>query len=266
MLKYRVVVDSSVRNISRFPKANDFQTDVSALDLVDVVEVCLVYASVPFPEPDITTSRNLLYITGGNSPTCALTRGTYVNAAQLCRELSMSLRRDMGPGFSATTSRLGRVTVASFTPFTITTTSATQTTTDSNGFSQSVPLPGSAASVLGFAVGAPQAAVQAGNKYYAVADNACLSRVDQVAVIRVNEICGVQSTAPVFDRSFAVMHNGREIDPLPTVHANDPSRVAIRTLRVRLLRRDGSLFDTDGRNMTLHLDFIVNKQYSNSRI
>lgn len=264
LLLSRVVIDSSGRNADRFPRSNDFETDLSYLDLDDVVEIRLVYASLPFPEPHVTRGRDLLYIDGGKDgpgATCRLTRGSYANAAQLARELTLSLRRDMGPGFSAYTTRLGRIAIASFTPFTLRTTGPVKTR-DTIGFPESVPLTGSAAAVLGYAVqGADQLALPVGNRFFAIAENAPLARVDEVAIVRVSNVCGVKSQTPAFDRAFAVLHNGREIDPLPNVHANDPPRTTIKTLRIQLVRRDGLPFDTDGRDLTLHLDVVKGKPY-----
>lgn len=260
----RVVIDSSGRNADRFPRADDFETDVSHLDLDDVMEIRLVYVSIPFPEPHVARGRDLLHIDGGKDgpgAACRLTRGSYSNAAQLARELTLSLRRDMGPGFSANTTRLGRIAIEAFVPFTLRTTAAAKAR-DALGFPESVPLPGSAATVLGFAVsGADQPALPAGNRYLALAENAPLARSDEVAILRISDVCGVKSQTPAFDRAFAVLHNGHAADPLPCVHAYDPPRTTIKTLRIRLVRRDGQPFDTDGRDLTLHLDVVKGKPY-----
>lgn len=260
MLLSRVVIDSSARNPDRFPSSNDFETDVSHLYLDDIVEIRLVYASVPLPEPHVSRGRDLLYLDGGASPTVKLTRGKYDSAAHLCRELTLSLRRDAGPGFTAYVTRQGRVAIASFTPFTVNTTSPFKSK-DSKGFAQAVPLTGSAASVLGFAIGAPQPALPVENRFFAIAEHAPLNKVDEVAIVRISHVCGVKSNSLPFDRAFAVLHGGREIDPLPTVHANEPPRVNLSTLRVQIQRRDGTPFDMDGRDMTLHLDVVKQKPY-----
>ena len=257
MLSSRVVIDSSARNADRFPDSNDFEADLADLDLDDVVEVRLVYAAIPAPEPHLTRGRNLLHI---NDSICRLPRGSFPNSAALCREITPCLRRDLGPGFSAYPTRLGRVGVVSFTPFTLKTT-ADVASKDRRGFAVSVPLVGSAASVLGFTVGKPQHALAVGNKYHVIADNTALSKVDEVAIIRISNVCGVKSNAGAFDRAFAVLHNGRELDPLPSVHVNDPPRVAIKSLRIKVVRRDGTPYDTDGRDLTLHLDILKGKPY-----
>ena len=266
----RVVIDSSVRNPERFPSSNEFETDVSDLYLQEIVQVRLAYANVPFPEPHVTRGRNLLYLSGAASPACILTCGEYTSVLQLCRELTLSLRRDSGPGFYAYPTHLGRVTIASFTPFTIHTVSTTQTK-DALGFQQNAPLQGSAAAVLGFApTPGGQAALSVGTatapKYLALASHPPLSQVDQVAIVRVTDACAIKSSSRAFDRAFAVLHNGRDLDPLPNVHVTDPARVTLKKLRIRLERRDGELFDTDGRDFTLHLDFVKWKPNAPGRL
>ncbi len=246
MLLSRVVIDSSARNAARYPSASDFEVDLTDMDLDGVSEVRLVHASVPFPEPHVTRGRDLLFIAGGNQAACRLTRGTYASTAQLCGELSQALRRDMGPGFSANQTSLGRVAIQSFTDF------AVQTgvvRTGRDGFPTKEPLTGSAAAV-------PAAAV--GNRFVAVAHHAPLANRDEVAVVRISNVCGVKSSQQHFDRSFAVLHSAGATDPLPNVHSSNPP-CALRTLRVRLLRRDGQPFDTDGRDVTLHLDVVRRK-------
>jgi len=266
MLLSRVVIDSAVRNVERFPSANEFETDVSDLYLQEIVEVRLVYANIPFPEPHVTRGRNALYLTGGASPACILTSGEYSSVLQLCSELTLSLRRDAGPGFYAYPTHLGRVAIASFTPFTVNTVSTTQIR-DALGFPQNAPLQGSAASVLGFApTPGGQAALAVGSKYLAMGTHPPLSQVDQVAIVRVTDACAIKSSSRAFDRAFAVLHNGRDLDPLPSVHVNDPARVTLKKLRIRLERRDGELFDTDGRDFTLHLDFVKWKPNAPARL
>jgi len=257
MLLSRVVVDSSSRNATRFPSAADFELDLSSLELTDVVELRLVHAALPFPEPHFTAGRDALHVDGGDAPVCLLPRGSYTNAVALCSELSEALRRDMGPGFSAYATRHGRVALSSFTPFTVLTVSPVQAS-DGRGFPVYPPLPASASAVLGFAnrTGG-QVALPVGNQFVAVADNTPLSRVDDVAIVRLSDACAVKSDAPSFDRAFAVLHGDTRVaDAPPTVHSNDPARSTLRTLRVRLQRRDGSQFDTDGRDVTLHLDVV----------
>lgn len=257
LLLSRVVIDSSGRNADRFPDSNDFEADLSYLNLEDVVEIRLVYASLPPPEPHITRGRNLLYI---DDKVCNITRGTFANSTALCRELTACLLRDIGPAFTAHPTRLGRVNIVSFVPFTIKTTGDIKSK-DRIGFSESVPLVSSAASVLGYTIGKQQPALQVNNKYYAIADNAALTKIDEVAIIRISNVCGIKSNANAFDRAFAVLHNGRELDALPNIHANDPPRVTIKSLRIKLVRRDGTPYDTDGRDLTLHLDIVKGKPY-----
>ena len=257
MLVSRVVIDSSGRNANRYPDANDFEIDLSELSLDDVIELRLVYAALPTPEPHLTRGRNLIYI---NDKVCNLTRGMYAHSTALCRELTLCLRRDLGPAFFVYPTNLGRVGLQSFTPFTVKTTGDIKSK-DRRGFTESVPLVGSAASILGFTIGPPQQAIHVGNKYFAIADNTALSTVDEVVIVRISNVCGIKSNATPFDRAFAVLHHGRALDPLPTTHANDPPRVSIKSLRIKLVRRDGTPYDTDGKDLTLHLDIVKGQPY-----
>jgi hypothetical protein len=252
MTVVRLVLDSASRNATRFPSSNDFEAHLGHLDLRDVARLSVVYAAVPFPEPHVTGGRDALQIDGA---TCTLARGAYADVAHLCREATEALRRDVGPGFAAAPSRLNRVTISADAPFTLRT---SEPYVDARGHAGHRPLRGSAAAVLGFSTNVDHVAVRENDGAYVVAaDHAPLSTADQVAIVRVREVQGLRSDSDHFDRALAVVHADRAVDTLPVSHTNDPPCRQLNALRVTVCRRDGSLFDTDGRDVTLHLDVVV---------
>jgi hypothetical protein len=72
---------------------------------------------------------------------------------------------------------------------------------------------------------------------------------------------GQRSNTAIIDRSFAVLHNGRQVDALPTVHHSNPKTGSLTKLRIRLFRMNGEVFETSGKEVTLHMDLVMSDRH-----
>lgn len=258
MLLSRIVLDSAGRNSRRFPDTANFELYAEELDLADVEEVRLVHISVPFPEPQIAAQRNSLYVRTSDGDTrCVLPRGTFSPEA-LAVEVTTALRRDLSSNaFWCRSTAAGTLNIVAGRQFSILTTGVEKTHPD--GWKYEPPLPGSAATALGFVDGGEIFSLQVGYLWSVAAPNAPAPAGARTAVVRVDGMCGIRSDAPALDRALAVVHEGKSVDPV-TIHAHKQSG-RIKTIRVRILRTDGTPFDTAGRDVTVHLDVVRAKPY-----
>lgn len=232
MLLKRVVLDSSVRDRSRFPTPSRFDADLTPLELRDVKEVRLVYASVP-PEPQIAAGRDRLHVrSDGEDFVVVLRPGRYAAASDLAAQVSVHLQQTISNATVSAAYYGAGVKIVSDRPFSV------------------LDGPDSAAGVLGFDAPTNSGAESASHVAYSsmVADGP--------AVVRIDGLHGLQSNSETMDRAFAVLHDGRVMDPM-TIHGSKPSEPYMRRLSVSIVRRDGSLYDTGGRDVTLHLDVMV---------
>lgn len=242
MLTTRIVLDSSVRDKARFPTSDRFDADLTELELRDVKEIRLVYASVP-PEPHIAFGRDRLYVrSNGVDFVVVIRRGRYSAARSIASQVSLHLQQ----------------TVTNATMTAIYYGAGIKITSDA-AFSL-LEGPDSAARVLGFSAPASSNVEVASHVLYANSQPMDGSDgSDAVAVVKIDGVHGMRSNSAVLDRAFAVLHDGRVIDPM-TAHGSNPSEPFVKRLSVSIVRRDGERYDTGGRDVTLHLDVVRNPE------
>lgn len=237
MLLKRVVLDSSVRDRVRFPTPTRFDADLSPLELRDVKEVRLVYASVP-PEPQIAAGRDRLYVrSDGVDFVVVVRRGRYTAAADLAAQVSVHLQQTVTNAAMSAEYYGAGIKIVSDVPFSV------------------LGGPDSAAGALGFDVPANSESdpLMASNVLYSTSPS------DSVAVVKIDGLHGTLSNSDTMDRAFAVLHDGRVMDPM-TIHGSKPSEPYMSRLSVSIVRRDGRAYDTGGRDVTLHLDVLVDPE------
>lgn len=242
MLTTRIVLDSSVRDKARFATSDRFDADLTELELRDVKEIKLVYASVP-PEPHIAVGRDRLYVrSDGVDFVVVIRRGRYSAARTMASQVSLHLQQ----------------TVTNATMTAIYYGAGIKITSDA-AFSL-LDGPDSAARVLGFFTPATSALEVASHVLYADSQPMDSSDgSDAVAVVKIDGVHGMRSNSAVMDRAFAVLHDGRVIDPM-TIHGSNPSEPFVKRLSVSIVRRNGDRYDTGGRDVTLHLDVVRNPE------
>lgn len=242
MLLKRVVLDSSVRDRARFPTPARFEADLTALELRDVKEVKLVYASVP-PEPHIAVGRDRLYVrSDGVDFVVVIRRGRYSAARSLAAQVSLHLQQEVTNAAMSAIYYGAGIKLTSDAPFSL------------------LDGPDSAARVLGLSTPATATLEIASHVLYAGSQPTDSSDgSDSVAVVKIDGVHGVRSNSEVMDGAFAVLHDGRVMDPM-TIHGSNPSEPFLRRLLVSIVRRDGGEYDTGGREVTLHLDVLVNPE------
>jgi hypothetical protein len=242
MMLKRVVLDSSVRDKARFPTSDRFEADLTELELRDVKEIKLVYASVP-PEPHVAVGRDKLHVrSDGVDFVVAIRRGRYAAARTLASQVSVQLQQAVTNASMSAIYYGAGIKITSDKPFSL------------------LEGPDNVARVLGFVAPGSSTLEVASHVLYSASQPLDSSDgSDSVAVVRIDGVSGIRSNSEVMDRAFAVLHDGRVTDPT-TMYGANPSEPYVRKLSVRILRRDGSDYDTGGRDVAFHLDVTISPE------
>ena len=273
----RLVINSSDRNTTRFPTSADFEVDLRQLEIQNVYEVKRAYAAIPIAEPHVTAGRDRLYIRTeeGQEIVARLPWGRYPDVKTLAYETTNAIRaatqRLFGDQvvFRCYVGTMGRLFLTAPLAFCVRTREY-QESKHVDGHPYHRMLNDSAARVLGFSSGTVGESLATGEFWasptpidlYAVPAPCNALEMDEAVIVRVEGMSAQRSNNPVIDRSFAVLHEGRQIDALPTVHHSNPKMGSLTKLHVRLFRMNGDQFDTNGHDVTLHMDMVLSDRHS----